>query len=67
MKLEIPHQSNLAAYLKALEQKEVNTPKRSRWQEIVKLMAENNQLLTQRTIPSINKIKSWFFEKKITK
>jgi hypothetical protein len=67
MKLEIPHQSNLAAYLKALEQKEVNTPKRSRWQEIVKLMAENNQLLTQRTIQRINKIKSWFFEKKITK
>jgi hypothetical protein len=35
--------SNLAAYVKVLEQKEANTPKRSRWQEIVKLTAEINQ------------------------
>ena len=42
--------SNLTAHLKALEQKEANTPKRSRWQEIVKLRAEINQVETKRTI-----------------
>ena len=36
-KLERPYTSNLTEHLKALEQKEANTPKRSRWQEIVKL------------------------------
>jgi hypothetical protein len=30
-KLEISYSSNLTAHLKALEQKEANTPKRSRW------------------------------------
>jgi hypothetical protein len=34
------HTSNLTAHQKALEQKEANTPKKSRWQEIVKLSAE---------------------------
>jgi hypothetical protein len=34
-KLERAYTSNLTAYLKALEQKEANTHKRSRWQEIV--------------------------------
>jgi hypothetical protein len=32
------------AHLKALEQKEANTPKRSRWQEIIKLRTEINQV-----------------------
>ena len=32
-KLEKAYTSNLRAHLKALEQKEANTPKRSRWQE----------------------------------
>jgi hypothetical protein len=31
--------SNLTAHLKALEQKEANTSKKSRWQEIIKLRA----------------------------
>ena len=38
-KLERSYTSNLTAHLRALEQKEANTPKWSRWQEIVKLRA----------------------------
>jgi hypothetical protein len=55
--------SSLTAYLKALKQKEANIPKRSRWQEIIKLRAEINQIETKGTIQRINKIWSWFFEK----
>jgi hypothetical protein len=36
-KLERSHTSNLIAHLKVLEQKEANTPKRSRGQEMFKL------------------------------
>jgi hypothetical protein len=36
-KLEKSYASNLIARLKALEEKEANTRKRSRWQEIIKL------------------------------
>jgi hypothetical protein len=53
----------LTAHLKALEQKETNTPKRSREQEIIKLWAEINQVETKGTIQRINKTRSWFFEK----
>jgi hypothetical protein len=53
----------LTAHLKALEQKEANTPKRSRQQEIIKLRAEIHQIETKRTISRTNKTKSWFFEK----
>jgi hypothetical protein len=52
----------LTAHLKALEQREANTPKRSRWQEIIKLRAENNQGETKRIIQRINEARSWFFE-----
>jgi hypothetical protein len=45
----------LTAHLKALEQKEANTPKRSRLQEIIKLTAGINQMETKRTIQRINK------------
>jgi hypothetical protein len=41
----------------------VNTPKRSRWQEIIKFRAEINQVGTERTIQTINKTRIWFFEK----
>ena len=44
--------SSLTAYLKALKQKEANIPKRSRWQEIIKLRAEINQIETKGTIQS---------------
>jgi hypothetical protein len=43
-KLEISYISNLTVHLRALEQKEANTPKRNRRQEIVKLRAEINQI-----------------------
>jgi hypothetical protein len=60
---EREYTSNLTAYQKALEQKEANSPKRSRWQEIIKLRAKINQLETKRTIQRINQTRSWFFEK----
>jgi hypothetical protein len=53
----------LTAHLKALEQKESNSPKRSRRQEIIKLRAEINLVETERTIQRINQTRSWFFEK----
>jgi hypothetical protein len=53
----------LIAHLKVLEQKETNSPKRSRWQEIIKIRVEINQIETKRTIQRINKTRSWFFEK----
>jgi hypothetical protein len=53
----------LTDHLKALEQKEANTPKRSRWQEIIKLRAEINQVEIKRTLLRINQTRSWFFEK----
>jgi hypothetical protein len=55
--------SRVTVHLKPLEQKEANTPKKSRWQEIIKLKAEINQIETKRTIKRINKTRSWFFEK----
>ena len=61
-KLERAYSSSLTAHPKSLEQKESNSPKRSRQQEIIKLRAEINQLETKRTIQRINKIKVWFFE-----
>jgi hypothetical protein len=48
-KLERAYTSSLTAHLKALEQKEANTPK-SRVQEIIKLQAETNQVETKRNI-----------------
>jgi hypothetical protein len=39
-KLERTYSSSLTIHLKALEQKEANIPKKSRQQEIIKLMAE---------------------------
>jgi hypothetical protein len=62
-KLERAYPSSLTAHLKALEQNEANSPKRNRWQEIIKLRAEINQVETKRTIQRINQTMSWFFEK----
>ena len=45
-KLERSYTNNLTPHLRALEQKEVNTPKSSIRQEIVKLKAEINQIET---------------------
>jgi hypothetical protein len=52
----------LTTHLKALEQKEANSPKRSIQQEIIKLRGEINQVETK-TIQRINQTRSWFFEK----
>jgi hypothetical protein len=43
-KPERAYTSSLTAHLKALEQKEANSSKRSRWQEIIKLRPEINQV-----------------------
>jgi hypothetical protein len=53
----------LSIHLKALEQKEANSPKRSRQQEIIKLKGKINQVETRRTIQRINQTRTWFFEK----
>jgi hypothetical protein len=55
--------SSLTSHLKTLEQKEANSPKRSRWQEIIKHGAKINQAETKRTIQRIKQTRSWFFEK----
>jgi hypothetical protein len=60
--LERSYTSNLTAYLKALVQKELNTPKRCRMQEIVKVRVKIHQIKTKRTMQRINKTKGWFFK-----
>ena len=62
-KLERAYTSSLTAHLKALEQKEANTPKRSRGQEIIKLRAEINQVETKRTVQRITKSGAGFLKK----
>ena len=59
---ERAHLSSLTSHLKALEQKEPNSPKRSSPQEIIKCRGETNQVETRRTIQRINQMWSWFFE-----
>jgi hypothetical protein len=63
MKLERSYTNNLTTHLRAPEQKEANSLKSSRRQEIVKLRAEINQIETKKTIKRISKTKSWFFER----
>jgi ABC-type Na+ transport system ATPase subunit NatA len=62
-KLERAHSSSLTTHLKVIEQKEANLPKRNRWQEIIKLRGEINQVESRRTIQRINQMRTWFFEK----
>jgi hypothetical protein len=62
-KLERAHTSCLTTHLEALEQREANSPKRCRQQEIIKLRGEINQVQTRRTIQRINQSRIWFFEK----
>ena len=61
--MESAYTSSLTTHLKALEQKEANSPRRSRRQKIIKLRAEISQVETERTIQRINESRSWFFEK----
>ena len=62
-KLERAHTNSLTAHIEALELKEANSPKRSKWQEIIKLRGKINQVETRRTSQRINQTRSWFFEK----
>jgi hypothetical protein len=62
-KLERAYTRSLTAHIEALELKEANSPKRSRWQEIIKLRAEINQVETKRTTQRISLAGKWFFEK----
>jgi hypothetical protein len=59
-RLERVYTSSLKGHLKALERKEGNSCKSSRWQEIIKLRAEINQVKTKTTIQRINQESSWF-------
>ena len=49
-KLERSYTNKLAVHLRALKQREANSPKSSRRQEIVKLRAKMNQIETKKTI-----------------
>jgi hypothetical protein len=62
-KVERKHTSSWTTHLKALEQKEANSPKKSRQQEIIKLRGKINQVKTRRTIQTINQMRNKFFEK----
>jgi hypothetical protein len=57
-KLERAYTSSLTTHLKALEQKEANTLKRSRWKEIIKLRDKINQIETKRTTQRIKNTRS---------
>ena len=56
------HISDLTEHLKVLEQKETDSPGRSRRQEIIKLSAEINKIETEKTIQRISETKNRFFE-----
>jgi hypothetical protein len=62
-KLERVYTSSMTAHLKALEQREANSSKGSRQQEIIRIRAEINQVETKRTVQRINQTRSRFFEK----
>jgi hypothetical protein len=62
-KLEKAYTSSLTAYLKALEQKETNSPKRSRRQKIMKYRMKPTKWKQKETMQRINQTRSWFFEK----
>jgi hypothetical protein len=57
--LERTYSSSLTVHRRALEQKEANSPKRSRWQD--KLWAKIKQMETKRTIQRINQSRRRFF------
>ena len=60
-KLKRAYTTSLTTHLKTLEQKEANSPERSRQREIIKLRGEINRVETRRTIQRINQTRSWFF------
>ena len=44
-----------------IEKRSKIKPKASRWKEVIKILAETNEI--ENTIEKINETKSWFFEK----
>ena len=61
--LERAYTRSLTSHLKALEQKEANSPKRSRWQEIIKLRTEINQVETKELFKESTKPGAGSFKK----
>ena len=55
--------NNLTLHRKELEKEEQTKRKVSRRKEIIKIRAELNEIETKKTISTINKTKSWCFEK----
>ena len=55
--------NNLTLHLKQLEKEKQTKPKVSRRKEIIKIIAEINEIETKKTIAKIKETKSWFFEK----
>ena len=55
--------NNLTLHLKQLEKEEIKNPRVSRRKEILKIWAEISAKETKETIATINKAKSWFFER----
>ena len=47
-KVEKPHTSELTEHLKTIEQKEANTPRKTKQQEIIKWRSEINKMKTSR-------------------
>ena len=62
-KQETPQINNLTLHLKQLEKEEQKNPKVSRRKEIIKIRSEIKEKQMKETIATINKTKSWFFEK----
>ena len=62
-KLEKSHTSKLTEHLQTLEQKEANSPRRTRQQEIIKMRVEISKTETKKTIQRISENKSWLFKK----
>jgi hypothetical protein len=63
-KLEWAHTRSLTAHLKALEQKEASSPRKSSQQEIIiKLRPEINQVETNKTAQRIKQTTSYFWRK----
>ena len=58
-----PQVDNLTLHLNELEKEEQKSPKVSIRKEIIKIKEEINKIEIQKTIETINKTKSWFFEK----
>jgi hypothetical protein len=61
--LERTYTSSLTAHLEAIELKEANSPKRSRWQEIIKLRTEINQVETKELFKESTKPGAGSFKK----